>query len=312
MSTEIPKKYSVLIGFSGLCIVALGVLLFLAYQKITSTEASLKTAAEKVTTLEAELVKKNDKLNLLAQTLEEVKQAFALSEETGAELLNQLTSEKDRNDAFAKQITDMRDTVGDLDKLAKTDEELLKKYSKVYFLNEHYMPGLVDEIPEEYLFTKNTPEHIHEKVDPYLKKLLRDAKEDGVELLVVSAYRSFDEQKVLKGAYTVQYGSGANAFSADQGYSEHQLGTTVDFTTQAIGGGLTGFETTAAYTWLQDNAHQYGFVLSYPKGNAYYVFEPWHWRYVGTKLATDLHKDGAYFYDWDQRKIDEYLISLFD
>lgn len=281
-------------------------------QVLVTTEQNLSTATEKVSTLEQELTKKNDELSILAQTLEEIKQAFALSEETGAELMNQLTSEKDRNDAFAKQITDMRDTVGELDKLAKTDEELLKKYSRIYFLNEHYMPGLVEEVPNEFLFTKNTPEHVHQKVYPFLLDMLRDAQKDGVNLLVVSAYRSFDEQKALKGAYTVQYGSGANAFSADQGYSEHQLGTTIDFTTQAIGGGLTGFETTTAYTWLTENAHKYGFVLSYPKGNTYYIFEPWHWRYVGTELASDLHKENAFFYDWDQRKIDEYLISLFD
>ena len=147
---------------------------------------------------------------------------------------------------------------------------------------------------------------------PFFEDMVEDALDDGVELFVVSAFRSFEEQAGLKGAYTVTYGSGANAFSADQGYSEHQLGTTIDFTTTGINGGLTGFEKTAAYEWLKENAHKYGFVLSYPENNAYYIYEPWHWRFVGEDLARDLHKDGKYFYDLDQRKIDEYLISLFD
>ena len=75
---------------------------------------------------------------------------------------------------------------------------------------------------------------------------------------------------------------------------------------------MSGFDTTEAYTWLQKNAYKYGFVLSYPKDNGFYIFEPWHWRFVGQKLAGDLHDDGKFFYDLDQRDIDKYLISLFD
>ena len=117
----------------------------------------------------------------------------------------------------------------------------------------------------------------------------------------------------MKSTYKFTYGSGtANAFSADQGYSEHQLGTTVDFTTEAIGGAFAGFDKTSAYTWLNENAYRYGFVLSYPKNNTYYVFEPWHWRFVGVALATRLHSENRNFYDLDQREIDQYLISLFD
>ena len=81
------------------------------------------------------------------------------------------------------------------------------------------------------------------------------------------------------------YGSGANSFSADQGYSEHQLGTTVDFSTSSLGGSLNGFDQTEAYEWLDKNAHRFGFILSYSKDNAYYIYEPWHWRFVGKDLA---------------------------
>jgi D-alanyl-D-alanine carboxypeptidase len=75
---------------------------------------------------------------------------------------------------------------------------------------------------------------------------------------------------------------------------------------------LNNFETTPAYEWLVKNAYKFGFALSYPKDNAYYIFEPWHWRFVGTDLARKLHRDGKSFYDLEQREIDEYLISLFD
>jgi zinc D-Ala-D-Ala carboxypeptidase len=153
---------------------------------------------------------------------------------------------------------------------------------------------------------------IYAKVWPYLRSLLEAADKTGVKLLVASAYRSFGTQSTLKSAYTFTYGSGANTFSADQGYSEHQLGTTVDFTTSDLGANLSGFASTEAYQWLLDHAQDYGFTLSYPDRNAYYKFEPWHWRYVGRELASRLHDEGRFFYDFDQRVIDAYLIKLFD
>jgi D-alanyl-D-alanine carboxypeptidase len=142
--------------------------------------------------------------------------------------------------------------------------------------------------------------------------MIKDAADDEVVIKVRSAYRSFEAQKNLKSAYSVSYGSGANTFSADQGYSEHQLGTTVDLTSPENSNQLAGFDGTKAFAWLQKNAHNYGFTLSYPKGNAYYIYEPWHWRYVGEDLASDLHKDGKFFYDLDQREIDKYLVNVFE
>jgi D-alanyl-D-alanine carboxypeptidase len=82
--------------------------------------------------------------------------------------------------------------------------------------------------------------------------------------------------------------------------------------TTGLGGMLDGFDKTSAYQWMLNNAYKYGFILSYPKNNGYYVFEPWHWRFVGIKLATDLHSQGKNFYDLDQRTIDGYLVSVFD
>jgi D-alanyl-D-alanine carboxypeptidase len=211
------------------------------------------------------------------------------------------------------QVGDISGTVGTLEKLAKTDPELLAKYSKVFFLSENYAPERVVSIDTEFLYHEQNPETIHALVWPKLEDLLEDAKDDSIELYVLSAYRSFDEQRALKGAYTVTYGAGsANTFSADQGYSEHQLGTTVDFITTGLNGQLAGFQNTAAYQWLLNNAYKHGFILSYPQGNGHYIFEPWHWRFVGEELARELHQSGKNFYDLDQREIDEYLADIFE
>lgn len=235
-----------------------------------------------------------------------------LLDEDKAALAEALDTEQRRNNSFEERIDALTGTVGKLDKLSELDEVLLQKYSKVYFLNENYVPSELTEIDETYRFNPNKQAEIQTPVWPYLKDMLEDALDDGVEILVASAYRSFGEQGSLKASYNVKYGSGANAFSADQGYSEHQLGTTLDLTTRDTGASFVGFDKTDAYTWLEENAYRYGFILSYPRNNTYYVYEPWHWRYVGKALAKELHTSGKYFYDLDQREIDKYLINIFD
>jgi len=255
--------------------------------------------------LRSRVAKLEDELGITTENLETTK-------EEKENLSAELNDKEEYVGQLRNQFEDIAGQVFILDKLSKTDEELLQKYSKIYFLNEHYVPEDLDNIPLTYLYDESKPKEVHAKVLPYLEDVIKDAADDGVTLWIVSAYRSYGTQGALKSGYSITYGSGANAFSADQGYSEHQLGTTIDFTTKNLGGGLNGFGDTEAYQWLQENAYKYGFVLSYSEDNSYYIFEPWHWRFVGVELAKELHKQGIGFYDMSQRGIDEYLISIFD
>jgi len=235
------------------------------------------------------------------------------SKNQNTDLSRKLDGEKAQNDNLGAQIQSISSTVGDLYKLSKTDRELLQKYSNIYFLNENYVPSSLSSIDVSFLYRTDKSETIHTTIKPFLENMIRVAQAESVPLLILSAYRSFSTQAVLKSQYKVVYGTtAANKFSADQGYSEHQLGSTVDFTTPKGGEVLEGFDKTVSYTWLVNNAHRYGFLLSYPKGNAFYKFEPWHWRYVGVELATRLHNENKYFYDMDQRQINEYLVKIFD
>ncbi|HYD93653.1 MAG TPA: M15 family metallopeptidase [Candidatus Paceibacterota bacterium] len=252
------------------------------------------------------------KLDTATNELSETAASLAEAERQNEELTAALNAERERNDAFANQIDEITGTVGRLDKLSRTDPELLQKYSRVYFLNENYAPADLYPVPQNYWFQEGKDEEILTGIAPHLIDLLEAATEDGIDLLVASSYRSFERQGELKNSYVVRYGTGANAFSAEQGYSEHQLGTTVDFTTREVGGTFAGFDQTEAYEWLAENAYKYGFVLSYPKGNTYYQYEPWHWRFVGRELARDLHRDEKFFYDLDQREIDTYLVNFYD
>lgn len=219
----------------------------------------------------------------------------------------------DESRSVLSELGDISETVGALEKLQAADPELLQKYSKSYFLNEHYVPTEVTGIDPNFSYSNGTVLQIHAGVFPFLDELLNDAKDDGLDLGVVSAYRTFGYQSGLKADYKFIYGAGtANQFSAEQGYSEHQLGTTVDFATKATAATLSGFNFTPEYVWLTENAYKYGFILSYPPTNVYYQFEPWHWRFVGTDLARKLHQDNRYFYDFDQREINTYLGNIFD
>ena len=230
-----------------------------------------------------------------------------------AETHQALQAEQNKNAAFESQINQISGTVTTLKKLSTTDHQLLEKYSKIYFLNENYVPVGLSALDSRYLVDKERPELILPGVRPYLEGLLADAHRDGISLHIVSAYRSFYEQASLKLGYKTTYGTGtANQFSADQGYSEHQLGTTVDFGTPEAKNTFLQFASSTAYQWLNKNAYKFGFALSYPPNNIYYQFEPWHWRFVSVALATSLHDKGEYFYNLSQREINNYLVSFFD
>ncbi len=251
-------------------------------------------------------------LDIAKENISRVQKDNSDLQEANDNLSESLQAAQAQNTVFESQIQDISGKVGTLQKLSQTDPELLKKYSKVYFLSENYIPAKLVQIDSQYLWEKAKPQQIQGDTAPFLINMLIEASSSVANLEIVSAYRSFYDQLLAKTSYKILYGSGANQFSADQGYSEHQLGTAVDLTTPKLDGLSLQFENQIAYKWLKDNAYRFGFVLSYPKNNSYYQFEPWHWRFVGIALAKNLHDSNKNFYDLTQREIDEYLITLFD
>lgn len=264
-----------------------------------------------------ELKKAHDRLFAIATKLQDtvytLEGNLSLTEYEREKLADSLALTESTLGSLKEEATSLNQKVGTFEKLVTLDPELLKKYSKVYFLNEHYSPSTLIEIDQAYVSDPARTLQFHAKAYPYLAQMIKDAHDGGIDLVVASAYRSFKTQATLKATNTIIYGAGtANRFSADQGYSEHQLGTTVDLTTKTMKSLGQSFDKTPAFTWLSQNAYRYGFVLSYPKGNKYYIYEPWHWRFVGVALATMLHEEGKTLYEEDQRVIDSYLITIFD
>jgi D-alanyl-D-alanine carboxypeptidase len=289
------KRNFIIIGLIALLIIVLAIGGYF-YQVFTKEKTELQATNKK-----------------LEEDLQESKDTLTRFQNEVTVLSNDLAEARTRTTMFANRVEEVNFTLDRLNQLAKLDPQLLQKYSKIYFLNENYKPAELTRIDTKYLFTKTNPLEIHDRVWPFLQNLLDAIQAENLPLQVASAYRSFTTQTQLKSQYRVTYGAGtANSFSADQGYSEHQLGTAVDFTTPKVGGVLSGFERTDSYKWLQNNAYKYGFILSYPLNNGYYVFEPWHWRFVGLDLALKLHNENKKFYDLDQRDINTYLINIFN
>lgn len=239
--------------------------------------------------------------------------SLATNTNTSQFLLQSIEAQQNKSASLDQTLNGIANTVGTLQKLSQTDKELLQKYSKVYFLNENYVPLRLTSIDQKYIYDKTKVLQFHAMALPFLTRMIDDSISANSALQIVSAYRSFGTQAALKSNYTITYGTGANKFSSDQGYSEHQLGTAVDLNAPSTDTLLaTSFDATTAFSWLSNNAYKYGFILSYPKNNTYYQYEPWHWRFVGVQLATYLHNQDKHFYDLDQRQIDTYLATIFD
>lgn len=115
------------------------------------------------------------------------------------------------------------------------------------------------------------------------------AAKEGYTLKAISTYRTYAYQEKLFNRYAANDGiEAASRYSARAGQSEHQTGLAVDVTN---GMGLyQSFADTAEGKWLWANAYKFGFILRYPRGKEAitgYMFEPWHYRYVGKELAAE-------------------------
>lgn len=124
-----------------------------------------------------------------------------------------------------------------------------------------------------------------------LKEMQADAKAVGLNLRLVSGYRSYLTQRTLYNNYVRINGEAkADTFSAKPGHSEHQTGLAFD-----VGSAKGSFANTAEAKWLEQNCHLYGFIIRYPKGKTNitgYIYEPWHVRYLGVSNATSVKNSG--------------------
>ena len=146
--------------------------------------------------------------------------------------------------------------------------------NKTYSLPADYAPGdLTGDTYAAYYTMKNA------------------AAEDGIELFIVSGYRSYELQSSLYSRYSASDGkAAADRYSARPGHSEHQTGYAMDLNSLS-----QSFADTAEGRWIAENCWDYGFILRYPKSKEAqtgYIYEPWHLRYVGVEKALAIRDSG--------------------
>ena len=172
----------------------------------------------------------------------------------------------------------------------------------LYALPEDYAPSDLESLTSLGVGTDAT--QLRSFVLPDLEALLAAAEAEGLGLEVQSAYRSYGYQQQTFDYWTEQDGyAAALKSSARPGHSEHQLGTALDF--KSVGGpdawDLDDWAKTPEGAWLRQHAAEFGFVMSYPKGKealTCYIYEPWHYRYVGREEAAAIAESGLTPREW--------------
>lgn len=162
-------------------------------------------------------------------------------------------------------------------------------------VNKHRMLTPSSYVPAS--LTRVSAERLRTEAATAYNKFSKAAKAAGVNVRPLSGYRSYAEQQSLYADYVAQYGQAtADTLAARPGYSEHQTGLAMDI------GNVSGvcalqpcFADTPAGRFAASEGWKYGFIVRYPAGAQSitgYAYEPWHLRFVGVELATDMRANG--------------------
>ncbi|WP_413526683.1 D-alanyl-D-alanine carboxypeptidase family protein [Marinilactibacillus psychrotolerans] len=186
------------------------------------------------------------------------------------------------------------------------DSNILKLVNKKYSLSEDYIPGDLVNLEVPTVLENAEVNQLRKEPADALKEMIDYAEEENIDILARSGYRSYKTQVQLFDNYVANHGEeAANKFSARPGESEHQTGLSIDVTSESVNFQLTeSFGETAEGLWVQENAHEFGFIIRYPEGKEEitgYQYEPWHLRYVGNDMAQSIYESGLTY--------EEYLVE---
>lgn len=182
-------------------------------------------------------------------------------------------------------------------KYLNTFYTLVNKYN---YLRDDFVPNNLVEMTTPY--SKEGIYLVEEARDNFYK-LVDKAKEEGLTIRAISAYRGYTYQKRLYDKYVEADGvNKADTYSARPGFSDHQTGLAIDVDNTISS--FENFTNTKEYQWMLDNSYKYGFILRYPSAKesiTTYQFESWHYRYVGLKLAKKIKASNLTFDEYFTR-----------
>lgn len=179
-----------------------------------------------------------------------------------------------------------------LDKPFYSDTKRIEKQDDIYALVNKYNYVDTTYVPSNMktLFNNSNIKMVSVAADAY-EELCKAAKADGITLVGTTAYRDAGWQKSLYDNYVSRDGKdAADRYSARPGYSEHQLGYSVDLNDPNYSAKRLS---PSDYEWLKNNAYKYGFIIRYPENTENitgYEEEDWHIRYVGKDVAKKIHE----------------------
>lgn len=217
-------------------------------------------------------------------------------------------SYKDKNETYSYIIRDdLSNKIGG-NNIITNPEEYDALVNKKRHLASDYVPKDLTKVEVNVMQSDKRVLKLRKVASDALTELFKGAKSAGYDLYAVSGFRSYTLQKTVYASNLNQYDSveEANSFSAKPGESEHQLGLSMDVTSQSVGYKLTqDFIKTKEGKWIKENAYKYGFIIRFPKGKediTGYAYEPWHVRYVGKDLAKLIYENNLTLEEYFEQK----------
>lgn len=175
------------------------------------------------------------------------------------------------------------------------EKGLLILVNKQHPIDQAYKPDDLTKIKYFVSDRSETTRYMRAEAAEAFHLLVEKAAEEGLELRMTTAYRSYDFQKILFDNYVEREGeAAANTYSARPGQSEHQTGLSTDVSSPSVDYQLSNdYGRTEEGKWLAANAHRFGFIIRFPQGKEEitgYQYEPWHIRYVGLFAAKEIYE----------------------
>lgn len=223
-----------------------------------------------------------------------------------------LITVKVKNSSYKKETSKLKSQIAQLEEEAQKKDgkiidatEMLSSDDEDWYLALVNYNHVLDEEYEPELEVLTADKKVDVRILDDAKQMLKDAEEEGLDMVVCSAYRSYNKQKAnfnddmeswIESGYTLVDAYALTSQSiAVPGCSEHATGLALDIVSESYQELDEEQEDTDEAQWLKEHCWEYGFILRYPNGTTDItgiIYEPWHYRYVGKEAAKEITEQG--------------------